>query len=62
MVGSSIEVVSDAGDDHKRTMELDWILQIEDQPTRRKIIKVTIEKEKTNWKFTSLEPIDFFRP
>lgn len=61
-VSSSIEIVSDAGDDRKRTLELDWILQIQDQPTRRKIIKVTIEKRKKDWKFTSFDPIDYFKP
>jgi hypothetical protein len=54
--------VSDAGDDHKRTLELDWILQIEGQPMRRKVVKVTIEKRKKDWKFTAFDPIDFFKP
>lgn len=62
MVGSSIEVVSDTGNDQKRTMELDWILDIENQALRRQIVKVTIEKQKKKWKFTSLSPIDFFKP
>jgi hypothetical protein len=61
-VSSSIEPVSDAGDDHKRTLELDWILQIEGQPMRRKVVKVTIEKRKKDWKFTAFDPIDFFKP
>jgi hypothetical protein len=61
-VSSSIEVVSDEGDARKRTLELDWIVQIPDQPTRRKIVKVTIEKRKKDWKFTRFEPIDLFRP
>jgi hypothetical protein len=61
-VSSSIELVSDVGDDRKRTLELDWVLQVQDQPMRRRIVKVIIEKGKKDWKFTSLEPIDFFKP
>ncbi len=61
-VSSSIEIVSDEGNDGKRTLQLDWILQIEGQPTRRKIINATIEKRKKDWKFTALDPIDFFKP
>lgn len=61
-VSSSIEISGDQGNETKRALELDWILQIENQPMRRKIIKCTIEKEKTKWKFTSFEPLDFFKP
>jgi len=61
-VASSIEIVNDNGDDRTRTLELDWNLQIEGQPVRREIIKCTIEKRKKDWKFTSLDPIDFFKP
>lgn len=61
-VSSSIEIVSDDGDDRKRTLELDWILQIEGQSTRRKILKCTIERRKKDWQFTALDPIDFFKP
>lgn len=61
-VSSSIEIVSDEGDDRKRTLQLDWILQIEGQATRRKIVNVTIEKRKKDWKFTALAPVDFFKP
>jgi hypothetical protein len=61
-VSSSIEVVTDSGDDKKRTLELDWVLQIQDQPMRRRVVKVTIEKRKKDWKFTALDPVDFFKP
>ena len=60
-VGSSIEILSDRGDEHKRALELDWILEIEDQTPRRKIVKCTIEREKKEWKITALEPVDFFK-
>jgi hypothetical protein len=60
-VGSVIEIVTDEGDDQKRTMELDWVLEIKDQRPRRKILKCTIEKRKKQWKITALEPIEFFK-
>lgn len=61
-VSSSIEIADDQGNDQKRKLDLDWILQIENQPTRRMIVKCTIEKRKNQWKFTSFDPIDFFKP
>lgn len=68
-VSSVIEPVADEGDDLKRTLELDWILEINGYPTghimRRKIVKVTIEKRNDKqkaWKFTVFDPIDFFKP
>jgi hypothetical protein len=60
-IGSAVEIVTDAGDDKKRTLELDWVLEVEDQLPRRKVLKVTIEKKGKHWKFTSLEPVAFFK-
>jgi hypothetical protein len=60
-VSSQIEVVSEAGDDRKRVMELDWVLEVTDQLPRRKIVKVTLEKRGKKWKFTRFEPADFFK-
>jgi hypothetical protein len=60
-VGTAIEVVTDEGDDHKRELQLDWVLEITDQRPRRQIVKCTIERVKGAWKFTALDPIDFFR-
>lgn len=60
-VGSAISIVTDAGNEQRRTLELDWLLEIQDQAPRRKIVKVTIEKRGKTWKFTSLEPVDFFK-
>jgi hypothetical protein len=61
-VGSVIDFVSDEGDDRKRSLELDWLLQIEDQQARRQILKCTIERQGKKWKITALEPIEFFKP
>ena len=61
-VGSVIDVATDDGDNQKRSLELDWLLQIEDQPSRRKIVKCKIEREGKDWKITAFEPIDLFKP
>lgn len=61
MVGTQIEVISDDGDENKRMLQLDWILEIDGQQTRRKIINCTIERVKGKWKVTALDPIEFFK-
>jgi hypothetical protein len=60
-VGNAIEIVTDSGDEKRRTMELDWVLEIPDKAPRRQVLKCTIEKRGKKWIFTSLEPVDFFR-
>jgi hypothetical protein len=60
-VGTAIEVLADDGDDTKRELQLDWLLEIEDQRPRRKIVKCTIERVKGKWRITALDPIDFFK-
>jgi hypothetical protein len=60
-VGSAIEIATESGDENRRTLELDWVLEIQDQRPRRKVVKCTVEKQGKNWKFTRLEPIDFFK-
>ena len=67
-VGSTIEVVTDEGDDEKRTVELDWLLVTSeknavngDQQTRRSIVKCSLVRRGKQWKITALEPIDFFK-
>jgi hypothetical protein len=67
-VSSSIQVVSDEGNDQKRTVDLDWVLQLQslerDGPLvrRREVIHCEFRKEKKHWKIVSLKPIDFFAP
>src|SRR5579863_7716407 len=67
-VGSTIEEITDQGDDRKRTVELDWLLILKQkgaanspQLTRRQVVKCTVERRGKQWKITALEPIDFFR-
>ena len=67
-VGSTIELVTDEGDDKKRTVELDWLLVTSEkntvngnQRTRRRIVKCRLERRGKQWKVTALEPVDFFK-
>jgi hypothetical protein len=67
-VGSTIEVVSDDGDDQIRSVELDWLLLASRkdainsaQETRRQVVKCRLERRGKRWKITSLEPVDLFR-
>jgi hypothetical protein len=60
-VGSAVEFVTDDGDENKRTLDLDWTLEIEDRLPRRQVLKCTIERRGKTWKITSLAPVDFFK-
>jgi hypothetical protein len=67
-VGSTIEEITDEGDDRKRTVELDWLLVLTQKgainsppETRRQIVKCTVERRGKQWKITALEPVDLFR-
>ena len=66
-VGSTVEVVTDAGDERKRTLELDWLLIINGKDaqsarteTRRKVIRCTVERRGRRWRITAIEPLEFF--
>ncbi|HWY48060.1 MAG TPA: hypothetical protein VNX70_11795 [Bryobacteraceae bacterium] len=65
-VTSSIEPLSDEGDDTKRTVDLDWYLEIKsvlpDGPVvrRREVVHCELRKEKKHWKIVALKPIGFF--
>jgi hypothetical protein len=68
-ITSSIETVNDEGDDTKRTVDLDWYLEIRslvpDGPIerRREIIHCELaRKDKKHWKIVSLKPVEFFAP
>lgn len=60
-IGSTIDVVTDEGDERQRTMELDWLLKIDNDKPRRQIVKCQVEKQGKKWKITRLEPVEFFR-
>ncbi len=67
-ITSSIEPVKDEGDDSKRTVDLDWYLQVRSLypngpiVTRREIVHCELRKEQKRWKIVSLKPIEFFAP
>jgi len=67
-VGSSIEPITDEGSGPKRTLELDWFLELVEQhdPTnitrRRDKVRCVVAKMGKNWKIVSLEPLPFFAP
>ncbi len=60
-IGSTIDVITDEGDGQKRSLELDWLLTIDENQPRRQIVKCQIERQGKNWKITRLEPVTFFR-
>jgi hypothetical protein len=63
-VVSTIEIVTDkaADDNRQRTMELDWILIVDSDPSQRKVVKITIERQGKKWKIVALDPVEFFKP
>jgi hypothetical protein len=65
-VMSSIEIATDkadaASDGQRHMLVLDWVLNVDSEPLRRVAVKVTIEKQGKKWKFTALDPIEFFKP
>jgi hypothetical protein len=58
-LGSSIEIVADSGDEHKRTLQLDWLIRIDQNLPKRQIVTCTIEKQGRRWRITSFAPLDF---
>jgi hypothetical protein len=60
-VSTTIEFVNTEGNDRKRTLDLDWLLQCEGERPKRQVVKCTIEKRGKKWKITSLAPIEFFK-
>jgi hypothetical protein len=66
---STLVTITDDGDDRKRSLELDWLMALNDKndpdvrkETRRGIVKVRVELQGKRWKIVALEPVDFFRP
>jgi hypothetical protein len=67
-VASSIQPLKDEGDDAKRTMDLDWYMEIRSADPagplvrRREVVHCRFEKQGKHWKITFLDPISFFAP
>ncbi len=60
-VATTIDFINSEGDDKKRTLDLDWLLQPEGKSARRGVIRCTIEKRGKKWKVTSIAPVAFFK-
>jgi hypothetical protein len=60
-IGSTIDVITDEGDEQTRMLELDWLLKIDNNEPRRQIVKCQVEKQGKKWKITALEPVEFFK-
>ena len=60
-IGSTIDVITDEGDELKRTLDLDWLLKIDNHAAKRQIVKCRVEKQGKKWKITALDPVEFFR-
>jgi hypothetical protein len=67
-VQSSIELVSNEGDDSARTVETDWLLRItgRDETSgatrRQEQVKCGFKKQGKRWRIVSLTPLAFFAP
>jgi hypothetical protein len=65
---SSVEIRSDEGTDHARSVELDWLLQIVEREDvagltrRREIVKCRLVKNGKNWRIAAFDPIALFAP
>ena len=65
-VVSSISAVVNEGDDKRRTLEVDWYLEIQPQSAgasltqRRENVKLTMTRTGRRWMITALAPIAFF--
>jgi hypothetical protein len=58
---STVDIITDEGDDKKRALSLDWVLKIGDERPRRQIVQCTVEKQGKKWKITAVEPVEFFK-
>ena len=57
---SSIEVVSDEGDNQRRLMQIDWLLRVGTGAPKRRVLSFTVERRERAWKITALDPVNFF--
>ena len=65
-VESSLDMVSNEGDDQTRTLEVDWSMQILDDQTqiaaiqKEKRVQIRMSWQGKRWRIVSLQPLDFF--
>ena len=67
-VSCSVEFLNDEGDEAKRTVMVDWFLQITSRQDsaqlerRRENVTCQLTRNKKSWAVMSLEPVELFRP
>ena len=63
---SSLDMISNEGDDHTRNLEVDWSMQILNDQTqiatlqKEKRIQIQMSWNGKRWRIVSLNPLDFF--
>jgi len=61
-VESTIEFVSDEGNDTRVDMQLDWVLRINGGRPKHELVTCRVEKQGKKWKITEFRPVEFFAP
>lgn len=67
-VSSTIEPIKDEGDETKRSVDLDWTMQIRSREAsgplveRQQTVHAELVKQKKRWRIVSITPLDFFEP
>ncbi len=67
-ISSSIDPIAEDGNDQKRTIDLDWAMEVrsleQDGPIvqRRQVVHCELRRQNKHWKIVALKPIDFFAP
>ena len=67
-VQTTIDPVTNEGDDRARNVTVDWELRMTDLASgvnstrRQELVKCRVEKQGRKWRIVSLEPVSFFAP
>jgi len=67
-VASAMEPLKDEGNDEKRSVDLDWTMQIRSRVAagpmveRHETVHAELVKQKKHWRIVSISPLDFFAP
>jgi hypothetical protein len=67
-VESSVELISNEGDDRVRTLEVDWTLQVLEDATglstlhKQQRVRIRMEHRGKRWRIVEISPLDFFAP
>ena len=57
---STLEFVSDEGNDQRRELQIDWLWRLEGGAPHRAIVKCRVERQGRAWKITRFEPVGLF--